>query len=253
MTNFRPVSVLNTFSKFYEKIVKDSLISKMERHFSPFISAYRKSFSTEHVLNTLLEDWRNKLDNNNVAGAFSTELSKAFACIPHDLLVTKLDAYGFNRDTVAYIYSYLKNRKQFVRINGTQSYFEDIISGVTQGLILGPVLYNLFFNDFFYFILLATAHNFADDNTLACFSKTIQELIGSLESECEVALNWFNENKMIVNQGKFQAIIIDKRKQDHTYEIFKIGSKEIKVASQVKFLGIGIDNKLNSKQHINRI
>ena len=147
----------------------------------------------------------------------------------------------------------MKNRKQFVRINGTQSYFGDIISGVTQGLILGPVLYNLFFNDFFYFILLATAHNFADDNTLACFSKTIQELIGSLESECEVALNWFNENKMIVNPGKFQTIIIDKRKQDHTNEIFKIGSKEIKVASQVKLLGVEIDNKLNFEQHINRI
>ena len=146
---------------------------------SPFISAHRKSFSTERVLTRFLKDWRNKSDNNNVAGAVLTDLSKAFDCIPHggwwlNPLVAKLDAYGFNRDTVAYIYSYLKNRKQFVRINGTQSYFEDIISGVTQGLILGPVLYNLFFNDFFYFILLATAHNFADDNTLACFSKTIQ-------------------------------------------------------------------------------
>ena len=111
----------------------------------------------------------------------------------------------------------------------------------------------MFFNDFFYFILLATAHNFADDNTLACFSKTIQELIGSLESECEVALNWFNENKMIINPGKLQAIIIDKRKQDHINEIFKIGSKEIKVASQIKLLGVKIDNKLYFKQHINRI
>ena len=69
--------------------------------------------------------------------------------------------------------------------------------------MLGSILYNLLFNDFFYFILLATAHNFADDNTLAYFSTTIQELIASLESECEVALNWFNENKMIVNPGKF--------------------------------------------------
>ena len=103
--------------------------------------------------------------------------------------MAKLDAYGFNIDTVAYIYSYWKNRKQCVKINGTQSYLGDIISGVSQGSILGPILYNLFFNDFFYFILLATAHNSADDNTLACFSKTIQELIGSLESECEVPLN----------------------------------------------------------------
>ena len=96
-------------------------------------------------------------------------------------------------------------------------------------------------------------HNFADDNTLACFSKTIQELIGSLASERKVALNCFNENKIIVNPGKFQAIIIDKRKQDHTNEIFKIGSKEIKVASQVKLTGVEIGNKLNFEQHINRI
>ena len=135
--------------------------------------------------------------------------------------MAKLDAYGFNRDTVAYIYSYLKKRTQCVRINGTQSYLGDIISGVPQGSILSPILYNLFFNDFFYFILLATAHNFADDNTLACFSKTIQELIGYLEPECKVALNWFNENKMIVNPENFQAIAIDKRKQDHTNEIFQ--------------------------------
>ena len=116
----------------------------MEHHFSPFISAYRKSFSTEHVLIRLLEDWRNKLDNNNVVGAVLTDLSKAFDCIHHDLLVAKLDAYSFNRDTVAYIYSYLKNRKQCVRINGTRSYLADIVSGVPQGSILGPILYNLF-------------------------------------------------------------------------------------------------------------
>ena len=189
VTNFPPVSVLNAFSKIHEKIVKGFLISKIEHHFSPFISAYRKSFSTEHVLIRLLEDWRNKLDNNNVVGANSTDLSKASDCILHDLLVAKLDAYGFNRATVAYIYSYLKNRNHCVRINGTQIYLRDIISGVPQGSMLGSILNNLLFNYFFYFILLATAHNFADDNTLAYFSTTIQELIACLESACEVALN----------------------------------------------------------------
>ena len=100
VTNFRPVSALNTISKIYEKIAKYFLISKMEHHFKPFISTYRKSFSTEHVLIRLLEDWRNKLDNNAV-GAILTDLSKAFDCIAHDLLSAKLDAYVFNRDTVA--------------------------------------------------------------------------------------------------------------------------------------------------------
>ena len=163
LTNFRPVSILNTFSKIYEKIVKDIFISKMEHHFSPFISAYRRSFSTEHVLIRLLADWRNKLDNNNVAVTVLTDLSKAFDCIPYQLLVAKLDADGFNRDTVACIYSYLKNKQSF-RINDFtfQSYLGDIISGDPHGSILGPILYNLFFNDFFYFILLAIAHNIAD-------------------------------------------------------------------------------------------
>ena len=156
----------------------------MEDHFSPFISAYRKSFSTEHVLIRLLEDWRNKLDNNNVVTL--TDLSKAFDCIPHGLLVAKLDAYGFNRDTVAYIHSYLKNRKLCATVNCTQSYLGDIISGLPQGSILCPILYNILY-DFFFFILLTTAHNFTDGNTLAWFGKTIQELIGSLKSECEVA------------------------------------------------------------------
>ena len=85
------------------------------------------------------------------------------------------------------------------------------------------------FNDFSYFIILATAHNFADDNTLASFEKIIQELIGSLESECEVALNWFNENKMILNPGKFQGIIIDKRKQDQTMKYSKLAPKKLKL------------------------
>ena len=76
----------------------------MEHHFSPFISTYRESFSNERVLIRLLEDRRNKLDNINVIGAFLTDLSEAFDCIPHDLLVAKLNAYGFNRDTLAYIY-----------------------------------------------------------------------------------------------------------------------------------------------------
>ena len=76
--------------------------------------------------------------------------------------------------------------------------------------------------------------------------KTIQEFIGFLEPECEVALNLFKKNKMIVNLGKFQAIVIYKRKHVHTDEIFKIVSKEIKVASQVKLLGVKLDNKLIS-------
>ena len=91
----------------------------------------------------------------------------------------------------------------------------------------------MLFNDFFYFILSATAYNFADDNTLALEKLFNQELTGSLESECEVAL--FNENKLIVNP-KFQAKLQIRKKWDHTNEIFKIGTKETEIASKENFL-----------------
>ena len=154
---------------------------------------------------------------------------------------------------ICYIYSYLKCRNQCVSVNNIKSTFEEIISGVPQDSILSPILFNIFFNDFFCFILVALAHYFADDKILSSFAKTIENLISILESESEIAINWFKDNHMIVNPGKFQAIIFDKHKGNHTNQIINIDQKEIKAVSKVKLLGIEIDDKLNFNHHINKI
>ena len=101
------------------------------------------------------------------------DLSKAFGCIPHDMLIAKLSAYGLTGNASKYIYTYLKNRKQFVRVNNVCSDFKYIISGVPQGSIVGPILFNAFLNDFFFCIRKASVHNFADDNTLSSFAKSV--------------------------------------------------------------------------------
>ena len=171
----------------YEKVLKNMLVEKMNDHFSPFVAAYRENYNTHHVRIRLLEEWRLYLDNNYFVGVVKTDLSKAFDCILPDLLIAKLEAYGFDNYTIRYVYSHLNNRKQYVEIN-TYSDLLDIISGVPQGSIVSPILFNVFFNDFFYVILIASAHNYADDNTLTSFGKTLEDLIKKLEHEYEVAL-----------------------------------------------------------------
>ena len=104
--NFRSVSVLNAFSKIYEKVIKNQLIPHLDKSLSVFIAAYRERYSTQHVLIRLIEEWRSRLDNDYVVGAILMDLSKAFDCIPHDLLIAKLAAYGLDKNSLVYIYSY---------------------------------------------------------------------------------------------------------------------------------------------------
>ena len=187
----------------------------MSVHLSPFISAYCKYYNTQHVLLRLLQEWREHLDNNKTVGGILVDLSKAFDCVPHDLLLAKLAAYDIDDNLILYIHSYLLNCKQCVCINNTLSEFNKVISGVPQGSIVGPILFSCFFNDFYYFIENADVHNFADDNTLTTFAQNVRNAMSVLESESNIVIDWFETNKMILSPGKFQSIIIDKNKQGH--------------------------------------
>ena len=120
------------------------------------------------------------------------EFSKAFDCILHDLLIAQSHAYGFSNDSLKIFFSHLKGRKQNVRINNTCSVFQVLSSGVPQELILGTILFNSFINLLFW-IDNAELHNFADENTILCTEKSLEELIKSLTSESEKAVQWFKK------------------------------------------------------------
>ena len=124
INNYRPVSLLNGFSKMYERFLHDSLFNFTDKILSKFVSAYRKPYSSNRVLLKLIEEWKKSLDDKNIIGAVLMALSKVFDCIPHDLLVAKLHPYGLSMDAITFIYSYMKKRKQGVKIKDTESLFK---------------------------------------------------------------------------------------------------------------------------------
>ena len=114
-----PVSVLNTFSKIYERYFHNFLITYISNCLSEFVATYRKRYSSSHVLIRLVENWKKELDNKKYVGAILMDLSKAFDCIPHELLIAKMDAHCFSENALTFFLSYLKQRKQSVQVDNT--------------------------------------------------------------------------------------------------------------------------------------
>ena len=168
------------------------------------------------------------------------------------MLIAKLHAYGFSKEALTYIYSYLKGRKQRVKIYNFESELLELLSGVPQGSILGPIILNIFIDDLFMFIKNANLHGFADDHTLSASERTQSKLIEILSMESGIALDWLTDNHMIANPTKFQAIILKKSKES-TDITLQIKDKTIQSKQHVKLLGVTIDDKLNFDKHIGDI
>ena len=163
--SYRPVSLLNIFTKNYGRFLHENLTNYVDTFLSEFISAYRKSYSPSHVLIRLIENWTKSLDQKKFVVAVLMDLPKAFDSIPHDRLIAKMQAYGFSKNSLVLFYSYLKRRKQNVKINNTHKIFQILLSEVTQGSILGPILFNIFINDLLFWISNSELLNFADKIT----------------------------------------------------------------------------------------
>ena len=141
--NHRPISVLPPVSKVFEKLLCDELLDYIKDKFSPLLCGFRKQFSTQHTLVRLTERWKRCLDKSGVIVGVLMDLSKAYYCIPHDLLIAKLHAYGLGIKTIKLLHCYLTNRKQRTKINNSFSEWVQILIGIPQGSVLGPLLFNI--------------------------------------------------------------------------------------------------------------
>ena len=175
------------------------------------------------------------------------DLSKAFDSLNHDLLIAKLNAYGFSRSALKFTLSYLSQRKQRVKINGSFSEWKTTSVGVPQGSDLGPLLFNIYTNDMFMFISNSQICNYADDTTLYVIEQDIEQAIKTLELDVVITREWFKNNYMKLNEEKCYLINFSKSNMNTS---LKIDNTTIKPSKEHKLLGISVDKNLSFKGHV---
>ena len=165
------------------------------------------SINAQHGLITLTEKWKKSVDNGEAFGALFTDLSKAFDCLSLELLIAKLDAYGFDKNALKSINSYLTYRKQSVKINDKYSSWSEMLFEVSQGSILGPALFNVFICDMIYFLEDFDIANYADNSTPYNAGENIEFVVNNLEQSSLILFKRFNNNYMKVNADKSHLLV----------------------------------------------
>ena len=245
--NYRPVSILNSISKLFEKLIQQQLNPFFDQKLSKYLCGYRKRNSTQYALLNLIESWKKYRENNGYSAAVLMDLSKAFDTINHDLLLAKLHAYGVSANALKLMMSYLQNRHQRTKINDSYSNWEELLTGVPQGSVLGPLLFNIYLNDLFYIVENTDICNFADDTTPHSSGYDLKQVMEDVEHDCSILVEWFRDNYLTLNADKCH-LLVSGFKYEAMYA--SVGDALLWEKNSVKLLGLFIDSKLSFNNHV---
>ena len=175
---------------------------------SNYQCGFRKGYSTQHCLLAMLQKLKSCQGQGKSIGALLTDLSKAFDCLSHGLVLAKLHAYGFDYNALKLLYSYLCGRFQRTQVGTSFSAWKDVLFGVPQGCTLGPLLFNIFLCDLFFMIDDIELASFVDDTTPYSTKDCIDDVVmSSLTKASEDIFKWFSDNEMKVNPEKCKLIV----------------------------------------------
>ena len=246
-TNYRPISILPVLSKPFERCLYDQIYEYFDTVLSKVQCGFRKSFSAQYSLIAMIEKCRNNMDKGISCAALLADLNKAFDCIVHDFLIAKLEAYGFSFEALKVMYNYLTDRKHRTKVNNSFSDFIDLLLGVPQVLILGPLLFNIYICNLFFFVEEIVT-SYADDTTPYSNGKNVVTVLGNIETKGKQVFNWFSMSYLKSNPGKSQLLLTSRDEAS-----IKIDDTDINSSSSKKLLRVIIDNKLTFNEHVSKL
>lgn len=248
MTDYRPVSILCVASKIMERVIYNQIENYIVKNCILYAlqSGFRPLHSTETCIIHLTDSIRKAVDKGDFCGMVMLDLQKAFDTIDHEILIYKLKAIGFDKNSLKWVQSYLKDRKQQVDIKGTLSNPLFINCGVPQGSLLGPLFFLLYIND----LKVACPEElflYADDVAAIVVAHRDKEMVEKTMSlQLEEISKWFLDNKLFLHLGKTEAILFASKMKLNKQGSFVVKSNDMILESKsvVQYLGCFIDNKL---------
>ena len=249
VNNYRPISVLPSLSKLFEKLLLSRLLSFLDKHYSNQYG-FRKKHSTTHALLDTVTKCFDAINQKQFYGILIIDLKKAFDTVSHDKLIKKLNHYGIRGVANDLISSCLHNRKQFAALNDVHSTLRGINMGVPQGSILDPLLYIIYVGDLPNAIECSAKLN-ADDTCSIFSDNCLTKLEQKISGDSKKLKTWLDANSLSMNLDKTACIIIP---PSHNYIHYNFNptfnESLLKIVRSYKYLEITVDNQLKFKFHI---
>ena len=247
LSNYRPIALLNNFSKLFEICLRNTIIRNVEQRISTCQHGFVAGRSTVSNLVVMTQFLSEHMDSGVQVDVVYTDFSKAFDRLDHRLLLPKLSAFGFPDSLIELIGSYLRNRQQYVEISGHRSSYVSVPSGVPQGSVLGPLLFNIFINDVTS-VLTSKCLLYADDMKLFSPIRSDRDSI-ILQRDLDVLVDWCCGNNLHLNISKCSIVSYTRSKNPKIYD-YTISGRRLSRSELVRDLGVTFDSALSFGSHI---